>query len=153
MGKIERQARRVAKKAARKERSIQKKKLFEAIKNANLTFEPDGSSDMKFIDVFQDIWPILDPALKYAIAMDKTNEQTDKVLEDVWAAGGVIANGGDEESQSQFFQDFRQIWAKIENALERLEDLNDLIIKNDKVEEVLDKVLEIGDWLADGAED
>jgi hypothetical protein len=152
MSREGKKAKRAAKKAARKERSIQKKRLFEAIQNANLTFEPDGSSKEEFIDVFQDFWKILDPALKYAIAMDKTNAKTDEVLEDVWTSGDAIANGGNEDSQSKFFQNFRQIWGKLENALELLENVNDLLIKNNKVDEVLDKVLEIGDWIADGGE-
>jgi len=84
MGKEERAAKKVARKAGKVERQLQLKRLKTAIERAEITLKPDGDAKLEFVDVFNEIWEILDPALKYAAAMEKTNEQTYKVLNEVF---------------------------------------------------------------------
>jgi hypothetical protein len=115
---------------------------------AGITLKPDGDAKLEFVDVFKEIWDILDPALKYAVAMEKTNEATDKVLNEVWASGNTIANGGGASAQSEFIQKFCKIWDKLEKALQILQ-----LVVNDKADATIDDILEIGDWIADGGND
>lgn len=139
MGKAER-------KANRKERRAQKKRLIAALQNAiennTITFKPDdGGAEPAFADVFNQIWPILDPALKFA--MTYTNADTDKVLQDVWDAGNAISTGGANADESAFQQKFDEIWDKVSSYLELIQTFT-----NDKVDAIIDKVLDIGDWIA-----
>lgn len=150
MGKAERQARRAARKADKAQRKEQFKRLIEAIKKSDISFKPDGDSDIKFVDVFQEIWQILDPALKYAIAMKKTNTRTDATLQEVWDAGNALANGGGAAEQTAFIGKFKDIWDTIEGILSVVEHIP---LLPDKVEDVIEKIIEIGDWIADGGAD
>ena len=139
MGKAERRAN-------RKERRAQKKRLISAIQyaieNNTITFKPDSDdAQPEFADVFNQIWPILDPALKFAKTY--TNADTDRVLQDVWDAGNAIATGGANADESAFQQKFDEIWDKVSSYLELVQTFT-----NDKVDAVIDKVLDIGDWIA-----
>ena len=147
MGKAERQARRAARKAAKAERKSQLNRLIEAIKNSKIDFKPDGDHKIPFVDVFNEFWPILDPALKYAIAMKKTNEKTDKALQDVWDVGNAIANGGGSDQESAFMKKFDTIWDVLGGILHVVEELP---FFNDKVKGVIEDIIDIGDWISDG---
>lgn len=138
-----RAAQRKANRAARK---VQKKRLIaaveHAIENNTITFKPDaGGATPAFADVFNQIWPILDPALKFAETY--TNDATNAVLEDVWDAGNAIATGGANADESAFQAKFDQVWDKISKYLELIQTFT-----NDKTDAVIDKVLDIGDWIA-----
>jgi len=139
MGKAERKANRAS-------RKVQKKRLIAAIENAiknkTITFKPSGTgTDPSFAEVFNQVWPILDPALKFA--MTYTKPDTDKVLEDVWDAGNAVATGGENADTSAFQAKFDEIWDKLSTYLELVQTFT-----NDKVDAVIDQVLEIGDWIA-----
>ncbi len=137
MGKAER-------KANRQERRAQKKRLIAAVEIAiehkTITFKPGaGGTEPAFADVFNQIWPILDPALKFAETY--TNDKTDKVLQAVWEAGSAISSGGG--NPSAFQEKFDEIWDKVSSYLEIIQTFT-----NSKVDAVIDQVLDIGDWIA-----
>ncbi len=139
MGRAERRANRRA-------RKTQRKRLIAAVKNAiennTITFKPeDGGAEPAFADVFNQIWPILDPALKFTETY--TNDATDAVLQEVWAAGNAIATGGGDADASAFQAKFDQVWDKISFYLELAQTFT-----NDQTDKVIDEVLDIGDWIA-----
>ncbi|OEK00821.1 hypothetical protein BFP97_04540 [Roseivirga sp. 4D4] len=139
MGRAERRANRQA-------RKTQRRRLIAAVKNAiennTITFKPDDDgAEPPFADVFNQIWPILDPALKFTETY--TNDATDAVLQEVWAAGSAIANGGGDADASAFQAKFDQVWDKISFYLELAQTFT-----NDATDKVIDEVLDIGDWIA-----
>ena len=147
MGKEERQARKAARKADKMQRKDQLGRLIKAIKSSDISFKPDGDSDVPFIDVFKEIWEILDPALKYAIAMKKTNAETDAALQKVWDAGNALATEQTEELQQAFIDKFKGIWDTIEGILNVVEQIP---LLPDKVADVIEDLIEIGEWISDG---
>lgn len=143
MGKEERKARRQARKAQRQARKQELKRLIEAIENANITFKPDDDLDqIGFIQVFNQIWPVLDPALKFAIALKVTGKKLDTTLEDVHKVGQLVSQGG-EDSVSDFKEKFAAAWDKIAFALGAIQ-----MFTKDNVDDVIDDIIEIGDWIA-----
>jgi hypothetical protein len=143
MGKSSRKARRQARKAKRAERRDSLKMLIGAIQNANITSLPeDDANPPTFISQFNEIWPILKPALKFAISLKLTNDQVDKVLDEILKAGDAVANGGTDASGA-FIEKFKMAWDKVERVLELVQ-----IVTPNNVDKILDDVIEIGDWIA-----
>jgi hypothetical protein len=143
MGKSSRKARRQARKAKRGERRDGLQFLIEAIKNANITSLPDDDANPpSFISKFNEIWPILKPALKFAISLKLTNDNVDKVLVEIVKAGEAVANGGADAS-GEFIEKFKMAWNKVEKVLELVQ-----ILTPNNVDKILDDVMEIGDWIA-----
>lgn len=144
MGKAERQARRQARRTQRKERREHLKRLVTAISNAKITFRPDDDDTQPpFIDVFNQIWPILDPALQYLTAMRITGPNFDDVLTEIRQAGLLVSQGGGAQTENAFRKKFTLHWNKLEWALELVQ-----ILTPDKVDDALDDIIEIGDWIA-----
>ncbi len=143
MGKLNRNARRQARKAKRSERREDLKVLLNAIQNAGSISIPEDDSSPNFISKFNEIWPILKPALKFAIKLRLTDEKADKVLEAVLTAGELVAKGGSAADQSAFQEKFRDAWDKIEIALEVIQ-----LVTPANVDKVIDDVMEVGDWIA-----
>ncbi len=144
MGNANRKARRQARRARRKERRKLLKELIEKLtgKDISVQISDDEGANPPFIQVFQQVWPILDPALKFLIAMRFTKERVDKTLEEIHKAGQLLAAGG-AEHESEFRDKFRDVWDDIEPKLELVQ-----IITPNKVDKVLDDIIEIGDWIA-----
>ena len=147
MGKEERQAKRAARKADKLKRKEQLARLIKAIKSSDISLKPDGDSDVPFIDVFKEIWEILDPTLQYAIAMKKTNAETDAALQKVWDAGHALATEQTEELQEAFIGKFNEIWDTIEGILNVVEQIP---LLPEKVADVVEDLIEIGEWISDG---
>ncbi|MEO9802995.1 MAG: hypothetical protein ABJF04_07095 [Reichenbachiella sp.] len=144
MGNSSRKARRQARRAKRKERRKLLRELIEKLSGRDISFEISDKegANPPFIQIFKEIWPILDPALKFLIAMRLTKERVDKVLEDIHKAGQLLASGG-AEHENEFREKFRNVWDDIEPKLEFIQ-----IVTPNKVDKVLDDIIEIGDWIA-----
>ncbi len=144
MGKHSRKARRQARRAKRKERRQDLNDFISALNNANTVATPDDDSNPPTVlGKFNEIWPILKPALKFTISLKLTKEKVDQVLEEVIKAGDVVASGGSDESVGVFIKKFKPAWSKIETALELVQ-----IVTPNNVDNVLDDIIEIGDWIA-----
>lgn len=144
MGKKSRKARRIARKAKRSERRDSLKSLIGAISNTQISSLPDDDSNPPaFTDKFNEIWPVLKPALKFAISLKLTKEGVDKVLEEIISTGEAIAIGGDSSAEGIFIEKFRNSWSNIESILELVQ-----IVTPNKIDKVLDDIIEIGDWIA-----
>lgn len=131
-------------KARRKEKKKQFKRLLEAAKNANITFKPnEDGHDIEFINVFNQIWPILDPALSYVRVLKITKEGVDNTITDILAIGESIAIGGaSSEKESEFKDKLDSIWGIFSTGLEIAQTFTP-----DNVDEVIDDILEVGDWI------
>ncbi|MBU2912738.1 hypothetical protein [Reichenbachiella agariperforans] len=144
MGKKSRQARRQARKAKRAEQREQLKELISGLNEVNITDLPDTEEGTPaLVEKFNEIWPILKPALKFAISVKLTGEKADKVLSEILKAGEVISLGGSDEAVSDFIEKFKDAWGTIEFVLGLIQ-----ILTPNNVDKVIDDVLEIGDWIA-----
>lgn len=144
MGKSSRKARRQARRAKRQERRVQLERLIGAVKSANISFEPqDDGTNPPLVDVFKQIWPILDPALKFAINLKLTKDRADKVLTSIHKAAQAVVEGGSEATENDFVEKFQDAWDYIEPKLELVQ-----LVTPNNVDKVLDDVIEIGDWIA-----
>jgi hypothetical protein len=148
----ERQARRKAKKAERKRvKKLRKEKfneILEASKHIDLKFDTD-TEDPDFADAFNEIWPVLRPSLEYAELIRITGPKTDKILRTVVDIGHRISTGdAREEEQARFVSYLDSIWDIVETALGILKTFTP-----DNVDDIIDYVLEVGDWLTDNEDD
>ena len=150
--KEERRARRRAKKAERKKfKKLRKEKfneLVSAASKADFDFNPEDES-LKFTDIFNQWWPVLKPALEYAEVIRITGPKADKILRTVIDLGQRISTGdASEEEQTRFLTYLDSIWDIVEKVLEILKTFT-----SEKTDEVIDQVIEIGEWITDNEEE
>lgn len=149
----ERQARRAARKAKRKERRAnrsgnrqQKREqlalLLEAARTTDLSTRP-GEGDIPFVEVFGRYWKLFRPGLLYIKATRWSGTEADNTIADIVVVGDAIAEGGaGAEQESEFKDKINSIWEPISWALEFAQNFT-----GDDVDEVLDDIIEIGDWM------
>lgn len=134
-------------KAERKQNKALKREKFNIIVSAtktfDLQFDPD-SGKPKFVDGFNSIWQILRPALEYAELIRITGPQADAAIRTVLDLGSRISTGNaSEQEKTLFIQKYDAIWGIASQALEIIKTFTD-----DKADVVIDKVIDIGDWMA-----
>ena len=150
--KEERRARRKAKRAERRKlKKLRKEKFNELVSAASkvdLKVDPDDDT-LQFVDVFNEIWPVLKPALEYAELIKITGPKTDKILRTVLEIGQRISTGdASPEEQTRFISYLDSVWDVAETALNILKTFT-----NDKTDDVIDRIIEIGEWITDNEED
>ena len=148
----ERRLARAKKKEERKRIKVLRKEKFNEIlaaaKGMDLKFDTD-TDDPDFADAFNEIWPVLKPSLQYAELIKITGPKTDKILHTIVDIGARISTGdASENEQAKFISYLDSIWDIVETALGILKTFTP-----DKVDDVIDYVLEIGDWLTDNEDD
>lgn len=144
----DRRERRKKKRAERKEvKKLRKAKFDEILKVAksmDFKFDTD-TEDPDFADAFNDIWPILKPTLEYAELIRITGPKIDEVLRSVVDIGHRISTGeASEDEQTKFIGYLDSIWDMVDTALGIVRTFTP-----DKVDDVIDQILEIGDWITD----
>ncbi len=149
--KEEKRALRKAKRAERKKlKKLRKEKfneLVSAASKAKLKFDPEDDL-LKFMDIFSQVWPVLKPGLEYAQLIKITGPKTDKILRTVIDLGQRIFTGdAGEEEQTRFLTYLDSIWDVVEKVLEILKTFT-----NEKTDDVIDQVIEIGEWITDNEE-
>ncbi|WP_423126910.1 hypothetical protein [Gaoshiqia sp. Z1-71] len=147
MNKEERKARRKEKKEQRKiqraEKQEQFKLLVKAAEQVDIQVDLDGSP--KFVDVFNQVWPVLQPALNYLKLLSITGPKVDQALQFVIDLGVRISTGSaSEEEQTEFIKKLDLVWGPLKIGLGIAKSFT-----NDKVDDILDKIIEIGDWITD----
>jgi len=150
--KEEKRALRKAKKAERKKfKRLRKEKfneLVSAASKADFKFDVEDDS-LKFMDVFNQFWPVLRPALEYAELIRITGPKADKILRTVIDLGQRIATGdAGPEEETRFLTYLDSIWDIVEKVLEILKTFT-----SEKVDDVIDQVIEIGEWITDNEEE
>ena len=129
-------------KKLRKERKSKFKEIVAAAGNANITIDLDAS-EPKFVDAFNQIWPILKPILEYAKLIKVTGEKVDKILQTAIDIGVRISTGNaSPDEQTAFIKTLDSIWVPVKTVLGII-----VSFTNSKVDKVINKVIEIGDWI------
>lgn len=135
-----RKQKREIRKIDRKARKIAFTKLLEAVKAVK---DVDISKDLPYRDKFKQVWPIVKPTLEFAVVLKATGKKFDL------AANKIIVFGDDlagqevtDEKAIEFLDKLADIWEKVEYVLEILK-----IVMDDKKDEIIDKVIEVGEWL------
>ncbi len=142
-----RKARRAERKKFKKLRKEKFKELVSAASKADLKFNPEDDS-LKFTDIFNQVWPVLKPGLEYAELIKITGPKADKILRTVIDLGQRVFTGdASEEEQTRFLTYLDSIWDIVEKVLEILKTFT-----SDKVDDVIDQVIEIGEWITDNEE-
>jgi hypothetical protein len=129
-------------KKLRKERKVKFNAIVEAVGNANLTIDLDAD-EPKFVDVFDQIWPLMKPILEYAELVKLTGAGADKVIRTVIELGERISVGSaSPNEQSAFISTLDTIWNPVKMVLGIIVSFTD-----DRVDKVINQIIEIGDWM------
>lgn len=144
--KEERKQLRKQKRAERKEFKKLKKGKFNDIVSAVTRSKIDIDLDVaepKFVTAFNQVWPILKPILEYAEMVRLTGPGADKAIRIVIDLGERISTGAASDAEeSAFIGTLDSVWEPVKTVLGILATFTD-----DKVDEVLNKIVEIGDWI------
>ena len=144
--KEERKQLRKQKRAERKEFKKLKKGKFNDIVSAVTRSKIDIDLDVaepKFVTAFNQVWPILKPILEYAEMVRLTGPGADKAIRIVIELGERISTGAASDAEeSAFIGTLDSVWEPVKTVLGILATFTD-----DKVDEVLNKIVEIGDWI------
>lgn len=146
MAKRTKEEKQQARDERKKNKALKREKfnsIVSATKTMNIQFDPD-SGKPKFVDGFNSIWLILQPALEYAELIRITGPKADAGIRAVLDLGARISTGNaSEQEQTLFIQKYDTIWGIASQALEIIKTFTD-----DKADDVIDKVIDIGDWMA-----
>jgi len=146
MSKKTKEEKKLAKAERKKNKALKREKFNQVVaatKTANIQFDPD-SAQPKFVDGFNSIWQILQPALEYAELIRITGPKADAIIRTVLDLGARISTGNaSAQEQSLFIQKYDAVWGIASQALEIIKTFTD-----DKADVVIDKVIDIGDWMA-----
>ena len=143
--------RRAIRRQNREMRTIQRtarKSKFKAInaaaENANITIDLD-QAEPKFADAFNQVWPILKPVLEYAELIKITGPDVDKVIRAVIDLGERVSTGAASEAEkTEFISKLDKVWEPAKTALGII-----VTFTGEKVDKVIDKIIEIGDWITE----
>lgn len=101
--------------------------------------EPD------FVDAFNQFWPILKPVLEYAELGRITGAGADMVLRNVIELGERVSIGeASLDEQEDFIAALDTAWEPLKAVLGIL-----MTFTDDKVDQAINKIIEIGDWITD----
>lgn len=139
---------RKAKRKARKEDKKLKRQKFNEIVAAaseiDLKFDLDGENP-RFIEAFNEVWPVLKPTLEYASLSRITGPKADNIINTIVDLGHRISTGkASEGDEAKFIGALDSVWSILDTVLGILKTFT-----NEKTDEVIDKILEVGDWFTD----
>lgn len=131
----------------REERKLRKKVRKEAFKKLEQTLtaikEIDFNKSMTFKEKFIEAWPVVKPGLEFAIILNITGEKLDDKINKLVIIGDNMAGNKLSTTEAQEFQDnLNNKWNFVETALEVAK-----LLANDKQDEAIDKIIDIGDWM------
>ena len=129
-------------KTLRKEKKIKFRAIVEAAAKTSITVDLD-ETEPKFIEVFNQVWPILKPVLEYAELVRITGQGADKVIRTVIDLGERISSGtASDAEQTAFIGTLDTIWNPVKTVLGIIVTFTD-----DKVDKIINDIIEIGDWI------
>jgi hypothetical protein len=135
-----RKQKRALRKQYRKERKDAFEKLIESVK---AFLEIDLKEKLPYNKKFKQVWPAVKPTLEFAIILNITGEKFDATAKQLVLFGdNLYGKDLTEEEAMDFLSDLAEIWETIESVLEVLK-----IVVPDKVDAIIDKIIEIGEWL------
>jgi hypothetical protein len=135
-----RKTKRALRKQYRREHKDAFNKLLEAVK-AFATI--DLKENLPYKDRFKQAWPAIKPTLEFVIRLRFTGEKFDAPAMQLVILGDKLYGGPvTEEEAVEFLGKLQDIWDFIEKILETLK-----IVVGDQADAVIDKIIEIGEWL------
>ena len=142
MSKESRRKKKEQRKLNRKERKEAFAKFLEAV---TVFKSLDLKEKLAYKEKFNQVWPAIKPTLEFAIILKVTGEGFDSVAKQIVAMGDNLSGKDVSDAEAlAFITKFGAIWANIGSALDIVK-----AISNDQTDEVIDKIIEIGDWLLD----
>jgi hypothetical protein len=137
-----RREKREMRKTLRKERKTGYNAIVAAAGKTNITIDLD-KAEPKFVDAFNQVWPLLKPILEYAELVKITGPAADKAIRAVIDIGERISKGtASDAEQTEFINTLDKIWQPVKAVLGIL-----VTFTNDKVDKVINQIIEIGDWI------
>lgn len=127
-----------------------KAKFQELIKLATTTPDPPSNfADTDFAERFDKYWPVLNAALSYAVSMKITGKKTDAKLNGLITIGdNIVGSTATDAEQAHFIKTMKNIWGITSRILNMV-----TVFTDDKTDEVLEKIISIGDWITGGDND
>lgn len=128
------------------QRQERKQKLEALISAAENVPEMSDSEMMQnYEKQFDKVWPLMKAALQFAASLRVTGNKADAALEEIVTIGDRMAAGdATAADKDQFEQKLSKIWGVARMGISAA-----MVLTNDKVDAVLEKVLGIGDWITD----
>jgi len=103
----------------------------------------DLSKKEDYKQKFNKVWPVAKKTIEFARDMKITGEKFDKVATEVISLGERMYKGtASEEDRTELSAKFHKTWKKIKLALKGLK-----FISDPEKDKVIDKIIEIGDWM------
>lgn len=126
------------------DRQQRKQKLQELIQAAENV--PDLSNEdymQNYEKEFDKIWPLLKAGLQFAESLRVTGDKADAALAEVVSIGNNMAAGtAGKAEKDQFEQKLAKIWKVARVGISAA-----MVLTNDKVDAILERILAIGDWI------
>jgi hypothetical protein len=140
MSKEERKQKRDLRKMNRGARKQAFDKFIEAVKAFK---DLDLKQAIGYQEKFLKVWPAIKPTLEFAITLKFTGQGFDNAAQEIITLGDNIFKGNSSEAnKTEFLNKLKDIWEKIDMTLEIIK-----YVTNDKTDAIIDKVIEIGEWL------
>ena len=128
----------------RKERKSKFNAIVTAANTSNITIDLDAA-EPQFIEAFNQVWTILKPILEYAELVKITGPDTDKVIRKLLDIGERISTGTAAPGEELIFiKTLDTIWQPVKTVLGII-----ITFTDDKVDKVINDIIEIGDWITE----
>jgi hypothetical protein len=139
-----RRQKREMRRMVRKERKSKFNAIVIAAGTSNITIDLDAA-EPQFIEAFNQVWPILKPILEYAELVKITDPEADKVIRTLINIGERISTGtAAPGEESIFISTLNSIWLPVKTVLGII-----ITFTDDKVDKVINDIIEIGDWITE----
>lgn len=109
---------------------------------------PTNITASNYQEVFKSYWPFLKEAFSFIKAFKITGQKTDATMDELIQLGNAIADNSDTVAQAKFQEKLSGIWSPIRIILNLI-----MTFSSDKVDDVLDKVIEVGDWITENKQE
>ena len=146
MTKKERIERRLANKTKRQERKKLRKEKFDELmtKVKDTPGFPDDGSTPDYAQKFKTYWPVVKAALVFAESTKITRPKMDLQIQRIILLGDGMADNPVFDPDSEFIIKIRKAWRIMRTILITIT----AFITNDKNDDKIDKLIEIGDWIS-----
>jgi len=123
---------------------MERKQAFGKFLEAIMVFKDISLKEkLSYKDKFNQVWPAVKPTLEFAIILKFTGEKFDMTAKQIVVTGENLYGSKISDTEAiDFLAKLSGIWENIDNVLEIVKAVTD-----DKSDAVLDKIIEIGDWL------
>lgn len=95
---------------------------------------------------FSEVWPAVKAVLEFGISLRVTGAKFDQTLTAIIELGDDMAEGDEitDEKSKELIEKLQQIWGWMQTILTVVK-----IFTGDEADKVIDKIIEIGDWILD----